>query len=473
MPKAKPLILPAGRSSIGKSETWPLPAEAARVLGQVAPTSIPVLCLGARGTAFGRIVSGLHRSSGRTQLCRIDLSREGTAALLGLPRGRPSAYLTLALDGVENLDDQDQRTLASYLDDAAPRLVSASRASPDQLESLLDPELWFALGTVQVETPALADRPAEIPALAEARLAVLAEELSISVPRLSAPASQALASHDWPGDVTELDAVLLGTLLLEEAPDVVLPEHLAWRRTATPPPAAPIAPGTAEPGGASPAPTRSPKDDPPRRDAEPIGTLESLAVELAHQIKNPLVPVKTFISRAPRTSDREMEELRETALEGIDQIDSPLSQLSDFSRLGSSTEETIRVDDELRRCLSQVGPILDAKSANVDPSGADGMEARGNAENLSFALSVLCHHVADTIEPHSILAFTRPAPELVSLHYRESQAASHLRSVTAQPDSSFPLALLLVRGALTRMGGGLRTSRSRDEVTIELSFTLA
>ena len=51
--------------------------------------------------------------------------------------------------------------------------------------------------------------------------------------------------------------------------------------------------------------------------------------------------------------------------------------------------------------------------------------------------------------------------------------ARALRDALDEPDSSFPLALLLVRGALVRMGGGLGLERAHGEVRLILAFAAA
>ncbi len=482
MPTATKLILPAGRSSIGKPESWPLTPDASRVLARVARSSIPLLCLGSTGTAFTRIATSVHRASGRTRLERIDLGGEGPGAILGLPRGSVASYLTVALDGIEHLDRDGQDALASYLEGSAPRLVSATLVPLDGLAQDFRDDLLAQLAIVTVEAPALRERAADIPRLAEERLALLSAELDVAPsPELTAGAREALTQHDWPGDVTELDAILLAALLREEPSAPIAAEDLLWRgrptqptpsaRTSTPPPAP--EPPTFALRPLEPAPT-APDETPLATVAsEPLDTLESVAVELAHQLKNPLVTVKTFVSNASRLDDEEMNRFREIALEGIDRIDGPLDQILDFSRLSASTEDTLEVSAQLTQCLQSSAAALDAKGIMVHGVPPTRLSARGSRDNLDFAVSTLCRHISDTIEPHSILTISRPASDLVVLHYRESGASTHLRGATGDPDSSFPLALLLVRGALTRMGGGLRTSHAQNEVTIELSFTPA
>lgn len=484
MPKATMFILPPGRSSIGKPESWPLSSDAARILGHIAPTAIPILCVGSSGTAFTRIATSLHAASDRARLIRLNLRDDPLEGLLTLPEGRVASYLTLALDGIEQLDGTAQRTLAAYLDGSAPRLVCGTRASLEELQLRIAEPLFLQLATVTVDAPALRERADEIPHLAEQRLALLANELQIEpAPRLTPSAAAALAHHDWPGDVTEFDAVLLGTLLREGAGDSVDAHDLAWRnrpaRPATPdaesdeptPPPLPLPPTPVADAPTNPTPPRA--HAPAEAERDSLDALESVAVELAHQLKNPLVTVKTFVTNASRMDEEETARFREIALEGIERIDGPLDQILDFSRLTGPTTDIVEVSSLLTRSLDTCAPALEGKQVSIQGLPPTLLSARGASAYADFALSTLCRHVADTIEPHSVLTVSRPATDLVRLHYRESGASTHLRGVTGDPDSSFPLALLLVRGALTRMGGGLRTSHAHNEVTIELSFTPA
>lgn len=481
MPTAKKFILPSGRSTIGKPESWPLPPEAARILARVGPTSIPVLCLGSSGTAFTRIATTLHRASSRARLVRIDLRRDPLPRLLELPEGRVADYLTLALDGLEALDDESQRWLAAYLDGSAPRLICAARGTLEELTAALREDLLSLLSTVTVDAPALRERRDELPRLADERLRVLAAELEVEpAPVLSPAAHSALAAHDWPGDVTELDGVLLDVLLREEPSAPADADDLRFRERATsdasrepyrPPVPTPPAHGSPSiPAPPSAPPTSPTAPAPPADETGALDALESVAVELAHQLKNPLVTVKTFIANAARMDEAETSRFREIALDGIDRIDGPLDQILDFSRLPNSTDETLEVSERLGRAFGGCRAVLDGKQITVEGLPPTRLSARGTSANVDFALETLCRHVADTIEPHSILAVSRPGSDVVRLHYRESGASTHLRGVTGDPESSFPLALLLVRGALTRMGGGLRTSHAHNEVTIELSF---
>ncbi len=92
---------------------------------------------------------------------------------------------------------------------------------------------------------------------------------------------------------------------------------------------------------------------------------------------------------------------------------------------------------------------------------------------LDFALRTVAHHLAETAQEDTVVAVGRPAADQLVLRYRESGISPHLRDALDEPDSSFPLALLLVRGALVRMGGGLGLERAHGEVRLILSFAAA
>src|SRR4029077_11561437 len=88
-----------------------------------------------------------------------------------------------------------------------------------------------------------------------------------------ADALDRLAAHTWPGDVAELEAVLARALLVADG-SVIEAAHLVVAAGVLP--AAPAAPV----GSGGPA-------------------LADLLPELAHELRNPLVTVKTFASHLP------------------------------------------------------------------------------------------------------------------------------------------------------------------------------
>ncbi|MBI5496836.1 MAG: sigma 54-interacting transcriptional regulator [Deltaproteobacteria bacterium] len=87
-------------------------------------------------------------------------------------------------------------------------------------------DLYYRLKGVVVETPALRDRRADIPELIDHVARAAAAEMDRPAPAFSAAALEALARHDWPGNIRELENAIRSLVLFAEngAVDV---EHLA------------------------------------------------------------------------------------------------------------------------------------------------------------------------------------------------------------------------------------------------------
>jgi two-component system, NtrC family, response regulator PilR len=98
-----------------------------------------------------------------------------------------------------------------------------------------------------IELPPLRQRRADIPKLAEALLAQLAEKYGRAKPLLKPDDLAALNAHDFPGNVRELRNVLERSLLKTDADSRWLVMDLNWlnRNVAKPSPAASPAPDAA------------------------------------------------------------------------------------------------------------------------------------------------------------------------------------------------------------------------------------
>ena len=141
----------------------------------------------------------------------------------------------------------------------------------------LDGALATRLGAVALEIPPLGARKAELPELANAILAALARRSDTSPPRLAPAALARLGGHAWPGDLAELEAVLARAFVLAQGETIEV-EHVVL----TPEPTLPAIP---------PASTAA--------TGTPDASLDFLLAELAHELKNPLVTIKTFAQHLP------------------------------------------------------------------------------------------------------------------------------------------------------------------------------
>ena len=75
-------------------------------------------------------------------------------------------------------------------------------------------DLFYRLSVFPIETPPLRARIEDIPALAEHFVDSAARRLNCAVPRLSEAAIQRLVTHDWPGNIRELQNAVERALIL-------------------------------------------------------------------------------------------------------------------------------------------------------------------------------------------------------------------------------------------------------------------
>lgn len=84
-------------------------------------------------------------------------------------------------------------------------------------------DLYFRLNGIVFRLPPLRERAADIPILAEAVLADIAEEMGRAVPQLSNDALRLLSEQAWPGNVRELRHALERAVALSDG--VLLTKH--------------------------------------------------------------------------------------------------------------------------------------------------------------------------------------------------------------------------------------------------------
>jgi DNA-binding NtrC family response regulator len=140
---------------------------------------------------------------------------------------------TLFLDEVDSLSPKAQAALLRFLQtqeyrplgakqtrQANVRILAATNAN--LLEKSRNKEfredLYFRLNVLRVFMPALRDRKADIPLIADSLLAKFSNQHQVT-PKVLSPDYLTLLKHrDWPGNIRELENVLLRDFLLAESP---------------------------------------------------------------------------------------------------------------------------------------------------------------------------------------------------------------------------------------------------------------
>lgn len=206
-------------------------------VARLGPMPLPVLIRGETGTGKELVARALHEHSGRTgQFVAVDCGALSPSLveseLFGHERGAFTGAVssrgglvaaaeggTFFLDEIGELSLELQTRLLRLIESRTYRPVGAQGDRSADLrivaaswrnlaervaEGLFRQDLYHRLAVIELELPALRDRPGDVDFLLERFLAREAEQLGRSVPPLSTALRRHLRRWPWPGNVREL-----------------------------------------------------------------------------------------------------------------------------------------------------------------------------------------------------------------------------------------------------------------------------
>src|SRR5579872_592328 len=198
-----------------------------RMIGQIAPTDIPVLLIGESGTGKEAIALEIHRRSRQCQEPFLKFNSAELAAHLFPARVPAQASAsdsartsggTIFLDDVSKMTpgSQDQLLEAMAGWDTTPseryqgaRLISATVANleEDVRAGRFREELYYKINGICLRIPSLRQRSEDIPALLDLFLKKHAVIFCRRAPQPGSSTIDLLLRHTWPGNVRELESV--------------------------------------------------------------------------------------------------------------------------------------------------------------------------------------------------------------------------------------------------------------------------
>lgn len=235
-------------SFIGAS---PAAVEVKRQARRAAQTGSPVLLLGETGTGKELIAHAIHAASGRADgpfigvnlaavpetLLEAEFFGVAPGAYTGAERkGRDGKFkladrgtlfldeagdmpLTLQAKLLRALQEQEIEPLGSNrVQKVDVRVIAATSRDLKAMvaEGRFREDLYYRLNVLPIRLPALRERLADLPALAEHLLESIAARSGMPQRELSADALQVLATHAWPGNFRELRNVLEQAAMLTD-----------------------------------------------------------------------------------------------------------------------------------------------------------------------------------------------------------------------------------------------------------------
>jgi two-component system response regulator PilR (NtrC family) len=234
-----------GRRLLGDSE----PMQRLRaMIGRVARSQAPVHITGESGTGKELVARLIHESGSRkdapfvpvncgaipSELMESELfgHRKGSftgavADKLGLVQAAEGG--TLFLDEVADLPFAMQVKLLRLIQEKTARPVGDQREQPVDVRILsathrdlgeqvaagrFREDLYYRINVIEMRVPSLRERLTDVPELANAITERFATRMGMTPPSISDQAMELLATHDYPGNVRELENVIERALTL-------------------------------------------------------------------------------------------------------------------------------------------------------------------------------------------------------------------------------------------------------------------
>ncbi|HEU0224232.1 MAG TPA: sigma-54 dependent transcriptional regulator [Steroidobacteraceae bacterium] len=234
-----------GRRLLGDSEPMQRLRE---MIGRVARSQAPVHITGESGTGKELVARLIHESGPRkdapfvpvncgaipSELMESELfgHRKGSftgavADKIGLVQAAEGG--TLFLDEVADLPFAMQVKLLRLIQEKAARPVGDQREQPVDVRILsathrdlgelvasgrFREDLYYRINVIELRVPSLRERLVDVPELAGAITERFARRMGITPPAISDAAMELLATHDYPGNVRELENVIERALTL-------------------------------------------------------------------------------------------------------------------------------------------------------------------------------------------------------------------------------------------------------------------
>jgi transcriptional regulator with GAF, ATPase, and Fis domain/predicted Ser/Thr protein kinase len=222
------------------------------LVDRVKDTDVPILVTGESGTGKEVAARAIHRASPRADkpffglncaavpehLLESELFGHVRGAFTGADRERKGLFReadggTLLLDEIGEMPPKMQTALLRVLQESMVRPVGGAQEYPvdvrlifathRDLEKLVQTgtfreDLFYRIHVVEVRLPPLREREEDIPPLVDHFLGIFAARYKRERASVSRDALRRLAAFSWPGNVRQLEHVLLNAWVLSEGP---------------------------------------------------------------------------------------------------------------------------------------------------------------------------------------------------------------------------------------------------------------
>jgi DNA-binding NtrC family response regulator len=490
---------------------YPYLGRSAAVLARrFAAARLPLLLLGEVGCGQDRVaaaICGVDKTGGlRLSINAAELSEDYLAQLavrIGLQAHYRIVPTSVIIQNLDKSSPASQTLILRFLEEISGKYENIRLLTTANLQ-LLDrvyrgeflEALYYRLATLTLKLLPLRERREDIPVLAEWLAGIYAKRLGLSVPQFSVEAKQRLSNYLWFGNVGELESVIASTLAFHRKPYIDEADFI-FEFSGDPQPDVlgnladfvPVAPS----GGTKAAePKLEIYSGTPARSASPahsanghtkVADLKVVIHELAHELKNPMVTIKTFAQLlGERYQDEQFRSrFQEVVGSDIERMDDLLEAMLEFAEFAGPRRSKVALTEKLRSILTEIQDESTKRQTRFEWKGNGSLHEIHTDESQlqyilkNFLLVALWEaRRGSTIEVDVsrrgtlAISYLREGPRVAPIsQYLEEQSSSPTEAV-------LPLRVLLAKHLLERNGGQLRIDPSDgDKETLKLEFPLA
>lgn len=472
-----------------------LSRSAATLAVRFAASQLPLLLHGERGCGqlqLAAAIGSLHKG-GAASINVTEISADYLSGKLRQIRFMASSKdlpLLLTVEQLDRCDTAGQSRLAEFLASArrhGGELRLISTANDDLLARVYGGEfsesLYYQLASLTLRLPPLRERLADLPALVQSFAGRLAQRLGRKAPEFTPAALERLANYLWFGNLRELETVLARTMVLRPKAQIDASDLLFdFGGESENFDGSDLVEFVPLPGAlnAGPAATAAGYANGAHNGESKAMDLNLVIQELAHELKNPMVTIKTF---AQLLGDRYQDEnfrtrFQEVVGSDIERMDDLVEVMMEFAEFGQPRHNVLALEEVVGATVGKLAGECAKRQTGFDwKKNGRGVPIRSDEKQLSYIIkNVLSAIVAESKMGADIeIDVSAPAALTITAAREGARVASighYLSGTAGQPQPNIlPLRMLLAKHLLERNGGRLMVDQSdADKDIIRMEF---
>jgi signal transduction histidine kinase len=402
---------------------------------------------------------------------------------------------------VDRLSPSGQAELLDFLENEESKFGTCrllTTARDDILERVYQGELleslYYKLATLKLTLRPLRERREDVPAIASWFCEAYANHLGLGEVTLSAGAHERLRNYLWFGNLNEMETVIARTLAQQrknwiEAVDLSFDFPIAAELSELPGLEEFVRLEAQETSDREKAGDRAQAGNGQHKEAS-LGNSHAkrqdvnvLIHELAHELKNPMVTIKTFAQLlGDRYQDENFRERFQDVVGGdIDRMDELLELMIEFADFSQPRLSKVPLQEKLRSALNEVTDECARRQAQIRWKGngysreikADETQIKYVLKNVLLAVlsqAKMGSEIEINVEKQGcvVISYFREAGRVASITHYFGKSSSSVH------ESVLPLRILLAKQLVERNGGNMTLDYSDAEKDIlRMEFPIA